>query len=1079
MTEESPAQPSRLRPRDFLRKRRPSYFSDTPPGSKPRLDRAILEYHLSTLTSRSNETAFERFARQLCERVVCPNLLPHTGPTGGGDSKVDTETFPVSPELALAWYVGDPTRAASERWAFAFSAKADWRPKLKADIAKIAATGRDYAKAFFVSSQFIPDRQRADAEDELRKRHGVDVRVLDRAWILDQVFDGHYEDLAIEALGLQVEVTEAPRPGPLDAARKHRLTQLEERIRGAVQASEVGPAVVDEALESAVLARELELGRDEVEGRLDRAARLAARFGFSSQRAVVAYERAWTAYWWFEDGPTFATHVEDFENEVEGTAGIPALRRLVALYYCAYAGIAESWTPQPDWVAERRRRVEGELARVASMEAAPSAALTARLLSLTLSALHDPANADEPLAEMADVVGRAQGLVGFAFGEFAMELSELGSVVDASDAFDRLHAILIEEVQRRAGDVAAGELHTDRAVQLYEAERYAEAIIAAGKALPLLFAHEARWSLLRALDLIADSYVQMGLPWAARGSWLTAASIVGADLEESGAELPRLASVLDRLRGVELFLGRLPQSLSVHRIYRAVESALLVDQAELRPAFELADLAYDAVLGQSLLRLPADTLQLLSLAPDLLERLGLPIAQGALLFTLGYPEELTDLGEPDQVAEKVQELRRAGSGAQIHAEQLTSTGTLALESRVLGVRLQADHDRGSPATEIAESCIAAIEGLMAAAAGLGVVGMVPDFRLVVRRGHFSPWPFRIAQPSVIDAPALEIAYPTFDATALTGDQQMDLRRALRDVMARVMARAFYLGDPEKLLSQVLGEEGGLDRALNFTGSFVTAGNITGKTNELGIAALLEGTERDFPLREARLEWPDEASPTVSPKPGPSPTDDFPPDLRRIRHDEMAVVSIIDVPLWDAAKWMGVGYAVYRDQPPMMILLFTNPDAARTIGHRWLKELGSSDEAKRLQISIVTGVVSSEPYTYRVLVGPHVDRSVDDRRKVVFTTVRRHEMNPSSDENLRAFIGAYRSHNQFELAIGALPLGSTDLSRATLFVRIRLSTIAIRQATDVKERDFEYVAVAPMEARGDESTSTQTPPTRDS
>ena len=46
------------------------------------------------------------FARGLAERLICPNLLPHTGPTGGGDSKVDSETVPVADTLTLGWYSG-------------------------------------------------------------------------------------------------------------------------------------------------------------------------------------------------------------------------------------------------------------------------------------------------------------------------------------------------------------------------------------------------------------------------------------------------------------------------------------------------------------------------------------------------------------------------------------------------------------------------------------------------------------------------------------------------------------------------------------------------------------------------------------------------------------------------------------------------------------------------------------------------------------------------------------------------------------------------------------------------------------
>lgn len=104
------------------------------------LDRSQLECQLKTLTKWSQETDFEGFARKLAQREICQNLIPNTGPTGGGDSEVDTETYTVAESLELAWHVGVGTGAAQEGRAFAFSAKAAWRDKLKDDIKKIAGT---------------------------------------------------------------------------------------------------------------------------------------------------------------------------------------------------------------------------------------------------------------------------------------------------------------------------------------------------------------------------------------------------------------------------------------------------------------------------------------------------------------------------------------------------------------------------------------------------------------------------------------------------------------------------------------------------------------------------------------------------------------------------------------------------------------------------------------------------------------------------------------------------------------------------------------------------------------------------
>jgi hypothetical protein len=113
-----------ISPSEFMRGLRPEYYSDTEDRELYVLDDATFSYHLETITSRNQHHEFETFCRKLCERAICANLRVQTGPEGGGDSKVDTETFPVADEISLT-YVGTPN-SGREKWAFAFSAKKTW-----------------------------------------------------------------------------------------------------------------------------------------------------------------------------------------------------------------------------------------------------------------------------------------------------------------------------------------------------------------------------------------------------------------------------------------------------------------------------------------------------------------------------------------------------------------------------------------------------------------------------------------------------------------------------------------------------------------------------------------------------------------------------------------------------------------------------------------------------------------------------------------------------------------------------------------------------------------------------------------
>ena len=264
-------------PGAFLRARRPERFSDSVEVNHPYSIARMLEYHLHTLTNRSQETDFQHFAKHLAERELCPNLLPQTGPTGGGDSKVDAETYPVADDLSFVWYVGIGREAASERWAFAFSAKKDWRAKVHSDIDKIAQTGRGYAKAFFVTNQYVPDRSRAEVEDELRQKHGLDVRILDRTWILDKVFGGRHEQMTIQDLDIQTSARTQVKKGPHDLEREQDLEEIETRIKAASQDGQFGFQFVNDCAEATRLARGLEWPRTQVDGLFSRAERAAKR----------------------------------------------------------------------------------------------------------------------------------------------------------------------------------------------------------------------------------------------------------------------------------------------------------------------------------------------------------------------------------------------------------------------------------------------------------------------------------------------------------------------------------------------------------------------------------------------------------------------------------------------------------------------------------------------------------------------------------------------------------------------------------------------------------------------------------
>ena len=288
-------------PSRYMRKRHPALFSDSVSDVEYRVEREVLSYHLETLTNQKDETAFENFAQRMCEKFIAPNIRPQTGPVGGGDGKTDAETFPVSREIAARWWTPDNDKSG-ERKAFAFSAKKKWRPKVKLDVAAIVGTKRDYDQIIFVTNQFVPAKKSADLQDELLKEHGIPVTILDRTWLLDRVFKHDSMTIAVEELGVgKGTETQTKKRGPSDIARALELETLEAAIADGSQYQGQSTTLVEDARRAALLARGLEHATSDVNGRFDRALRLARDNNIRKLELAIAYEWAWTSHFWHDD----------------------------------------------------------------------------------------------------------------------------------------------------------------------------------------------------------------------------------------------------------------------------------------------------------------------------------------------------------------------------------------------------------------------------------------------------------------------------------------------------------------------------------------------------------------------------------------------------------------------------------------------------------------------------------------------------------------------------------------------------------------------------------------------------------
>jgi hypothetical protein len=1061
--------PSKLRPSEFMRARRPERFADSQVVEETKLTPAMFEYQLDTLTSRKQETEFEHFARRLAERELCPNLLPQTGPTGGGDSKVDAETYPVSEEISLRWYQGVGGKADKERWAFAFSAKKDWEGKIKGDVEKISQTGRNYALVYFITNQFVADKKRAAAEDALTKQFSMPVRILDRSWIMKSVFEHRHQDIAIETLHLTgYEKATRKELGPNDARREAELKKLDAQIDDPSRYLGVTYQLGEDCLSSALLARGLEFSRAEIEGRFARAERVAKKLGHPQQRLRIAYAKAWTAFWWFDDFDQLHALYDEVETLATGSDQADDLKLLANLWTVLTTSInAGELDLKVAKFDQRTSKLQAELDRLAKDGTRQNNALWARttalLMDLQLS-LSDAARLSAVLGELGKVLESAGGLVSYPIEPVTKIIRELGNVLTDNRQYDDLLERVVAITEARASRGEAGRVLLERGFQKLTGKKPYEAIVIFGRAQQLLALREYRDELIAALQGAGLAYESAGLLWAARANTLAAANQAVSEYVEEGTVTRELLMCLQKLVWLELQLGRVPASLQwIEAASVIAQHAGLSDEGKERYADQRS--MQDGVLAILLLKTDVSTLKWLGWLPSLFDEYGLTGSWMALLYSLGYEDHLRSEGAipPKETAKDVREVFVKWQ-EQPAAEDVPEVPDFYLESRVtlrssvLGCALAAYAKNDLSSIALGERILASLEALLATSLE-GALPHVENFTINIKVSDFvqgqPEWEFD------------EVGQAVTVTHAISNDISPD-GTWLQDLLVNIVARIVMIKDLQSYGERVLGQESGFARAINFSEAIVPLKNIVGNAPKFRISDWENtSTKALFPLRRTS-EWnkdlkkqiPKASGHEFKPGEGAPPSDLL--DFSNLKHKERKVLSLINISLWDRAGWTATIYGFVPDsnQPPILGLAFKDASAGKSIFEAWKNRLGKIDDQERLRISIIRGIDALHPHGYRVVIGSNLSViSTETNTSQMVLVSRINRMHPKNSDNLDGFLSRFKSAGRYLLAPARF---DTETPAPDLFLdfNIEKKQLTVRQAWEIGPNDPDSIAIEP-------------------
>jgi hypothetical protein len=1053
---------SRPKPSDLMRAKRPYLYSDSANTDAYRLSRSELSHHLDTLTDRNQHKDFENFARRLCEREICPNLRPQTGPEGGGDGKVDTETYPVDEKIAERWFVGDRSDRQA-KLGFAFSAKQDWKNKVRSDVEGIVGTNRGYEKIFFVTSRPTRAKDRLCVEDELRSAHGVSVTIWDRELILDRVFLNDHKDLAFKCLTAGEYDPNSVKLGPNDFKNQQALTAIEQALaRMGVTQSDYTQAVSD-TYEAATLSRSLERPRYETEGRFQRAIGFAKKYGVNYQHLRAIYQLAWTRFWWFDDVEASQDLYEQVEeisfatNYAEHVSKVFNLHQL--LVGQVLPGLQDSESLK---LPERSSRLKAKLVELAGDKSRPNNALYAEAL-LWLFRINENAlggnrdNFDDIWVGLSTIIDRAAGL-----GEFPAEM--LDSVVEAlsplapvSAEFDKLVEKLAEFMADRSKELKAARIYLSQGERKLDADKPIESIKYLGRSVVNFMKEESREEQGRALYCLAIGYRGAGLLWAARGAAMGAITQVCAQAQQDGEIPVEAVPTFSLFTMIALQLGHVADFLSgIQFLYAAKDVLPLDDASRERLANKFTE--FDQLLSCLFSVICNGDIKRLTEVPDILDALGLFMARMVLLYRLGHLDKLKSDGSIPEGTKDSDILDMMSTIAAQPASRdlpkhivLMGNDSTKIETRIMGINFQVVAEGNRNGFLLAEAHISFLEAFLSTLLNSEAFAHREDLQVEIMQSGSSTEAG--IEFSATDGKLTVTLPDSWNPSEV--DHHAELNKHLVEFGTHVLANCFMLPAPERVLEQLLGIERAFERAALFCRTGMSRKRALG--NDVGqIAEWRHLVEKTYAFQN---DAPDIKPKKLSEQPGDEKAGIGLGELNS--HRDLAVSSIINQALWDKAGWQGMMYGhAGPNQPPLLGLIFSSAEMANAIFEEWQDRFGRDDANDEIRISIVKGIDRKNPYYYRGCISRDMDVISKEGARRIVSVSRMTTMTVSDHKNLDLFQRAFATLGCYFLIPAILDGdGKPQLLLARAILKRKFN---VREAWQIGPHDLDCVAIKPKD-----------------
>ena len=1029
-------------PSQFYRLMHPGLFSDSR-VEKDKMDKEHFKYILSNLSTDMRQDAFEEFTRRCVIKLITPNIIPQTGPTGGGDAKADLITYPVADDVSTLWSVPDGGSNTDTLWAFAISTKKEWSQKMDSDVKKIIDHYPNCSRIFFCTNQPVSSRNRDQKQQKYKKEEwgSKDTYILDQNWYLQAVYDqGCYND-AIEALGLSDTLKEVVVKGPLDAKREERLKEIEADLPK-MERDGLNDQYAADLLEAAKLARGLGRSEMEVDGRFHTALEAAQKNGFPQQAYECIYQKAWTDFYWFDKPEKSLGGYYELKKLLDEEITVARVERIINLYRLL-TSVSEKGLMKPVFDHDNEQLFFEKLCKdLEDNPHKPACSLFLRicltednLIKLLLkpdgNRIGENDTVEKVIERLGNDIREATRYVDINFESQAEVLINLGQLIGINQKFDELIDDIAKIQSDRSKDISAAELQYKRGLQHLNNRNFEDAVKYLSRSNVLFHKENTMTQMVQTSGFLGKAYSELDLLYCSKVYYCKALGMLFKAIGDEGRTDHLMVTVLIELCFVELRLGQLACFLEwltlldgiVATIPSYLDEDLLKDRGMM-----------DAMLGARIYETRLDV-KAFSILPDILKRHQLEFSRNVLLMKMGLIEDVSEeyrflLDSEDTT--KTYILKMAEDVKFLFPLTLNVNKKAHLQTLAHGCSFNVDYTGYTYSQTYSEMFLALMEMLMAGQVKK-VFPSTPVINFEVRCD--TEGVTRIEQGDNSRSYRVSINKNSFS-------NQNNIWETLIGMFSHVVSGSIIVGDLEKYLTERQADDYFIQRISLLAGYPNDVSNFFPNSRKPYLDLFSKKEDRTYGFK---VESGSKDSGKTN------------------KQSDAIVTSLIDVKLWDEAKWKGCGYLLARDysQPGIMVLMYENIAPAIRIFEQWEKDF--NEKKLNLKVVIITGIDKNHPQWYKVLLTPDVKQILSQesnpQERYVISSSRFHLMNAVSDENIKMLQILYKQWGYIGISASMIVNGQMSFDKDKRFNKvIPVRNVEFVEAWTIKEIEVESVAI---------------------